>query len=187
MKRKCAICGKETESGFLFDGTTLFCSKECATKFFDNDDGCVEILIDEGDRLVWHGNFSDARDVHYVVSIGNDGTILYSDSWRKVITWLNEKLGEKFVCGDDIRYYNENHDEKVSILHHLYKTDDVRKFYKNRREYVSKVRECEDNACKAQRLPRSLRRDRYLDKFFAAYDKVNELWEKYPTIWQGEI
>ena len=30
------------------------CSKECAVKFFNMDEGCVNILIDEGDRLVWH-------------------------------------------------------------------------------------------------------------------------------------
>jgi len=55
--KKCAVCGKETTSGFLFDGTDCFCSKECATKFFDNDEGCVDILIDDGDRLVWHDSF----------------------------------------------------------------------------------------------------------------------------------
>lgn len=55
--RTCAVCGKETTSGFLFDDSTCFCSKECATKFFDNDEGCVDILIDEGDRLVWHDSF----------------------------------------------------------------------------------------------------------------------------------
>lgn len=55
--KTCAVCGKETTSGFLFDDSTCFCSKECATKFFDNDEGCVDILIDEGDRLVWHDSF----------------------------------------------------------------------------------------------------------------------------------
>ena len=57
--RKCAECGKEITSGYVFDGTDTFCSKECATKFFDNDEGCVEILIDDGDRLVWHDTFSE--------------------------------------------------------------------------------------------------------------------------------
>jgi len=52
--RKCSICGKEITEGYVFDGTDCFCSKECAAKFFDNDSGCVEILIDEGERLVWH-------------------------------------------------------------------------------------------------------------------------------------
>jgi len=52
--RKCSVCGKEITEGYVFDGTDCFCSKECAAKFFDNDSGCVEILIDEGERLVWH-------------------------------------------------------------------------------------------------------------------------------------
>ncbi len=55
--RVCEVCGKHVASGFLFDGTDCFCSKECATKFFDNDEGCVDILIDDGDRLVWHDSF----------------------------------------------------------------------------------------------------------------------------------
>lgn len=52
--RKCSVCDKEITSGYVFDGTDCFCSKECAAKFFDNDSDCVEILIDEGERLVWH-------------------------------------------------------------------------------------------------------------------------------------
>lgn len=55
-KRTCAVCGKEVTQGYLFDGTTCLCSKECATHFFADDEGCVEILIDEADRLVWHEN-----------------------------------------------------------------------------------------------------------------------------------
>ena len=51
--RKCTICGKEITEGYVFDGTDCFCSKECAITFFDNDEGCVEILIDEGERLKW--------------------------------------------------------------------------------------------------------------------------------------
>lgn len=56
-KRTCAVCGKEVTEGYLFDGKECLCSKECAAKFFDNDEGCVEILIDEGNRLVWHETF----------------------------------------------------------------------------------------------------------------------------------
>ena len=52
MKR-CAICGKNVTQGYVFDNSECFCSKECATKFFDNDEGCVDILIDEGTRLIW--------------------------------------------------------------------------------------------------------------------------------------
>ena len=53
----CAVCGKEVEQGYLFDETTCLCSDECATHFFDNDEGCVEILIDDGKRLIWHETF----------------------------------------------------------------------------------------------------------------------------------
>lgn len=56
-KRTCAVCGKQVTQGYLFDGTDCFCSKECATHFFADDEGCVEILIDDADRLVWHDTF----------------------------------------------------------------------------------------------------------------------------------
>ena len=55
--RKCSVCGKQITEGYVFDGTDCFCSKECATKFFDNDEGCVDILIDDSNRLVWHDSF----------------------------------------------------------------------------------------------------------------------------------
>lgn len=55
--RTCAVCGKQVTQGYLFDGTTCLCSKECATHFFADDEGCVEILIDEADRLKWNNEF----------------------------------------------------------------------------------------------------------------------------------
>ena len=61
--RECSICGKKVTEGYLFDGTDCFCSKECAVKFFNNDEGCVNILIDEADRLVWHDNFDGTENV----------------------------------------------------------------------------------------------------------------------------
>lgn len=52
-KTHCAHCGKELNGhGLVFDDIDIFCDEECAAKFFDNDKGCVEILIDDG-RLVW--------------------------------------------------------------------------------------------------------------------------------------
>lgn len=53
-KKVCAQCGKEIHGEHIvFDETDCFCDIDCATKFFDNDKGCVEILLDEGERLVW--------------------------------------------------------------------------------------------------------------------------------------
>lgn len=51
--RKCSVCGMEITKGYVWDGTDTFCSEECAAKVFDNDLGCVEILIDDG-RIEWH-------------------------------------------------------------------------------------------------------------------------------------
>lgn len=46
--KKCSVCGKESEHGYVWDGTDFFCSKKCAAKALDNDMGCVNILIDDG-------------------------------------------------------------------------------------------------------------------------------------------
>ena len=61
--RKCAVCGKEVSEGYLFDEDPLccFCSDEYAAKFFNDDMGCVEILVDSGERLIWHEHFADIK------------------------------------------------------------------------------------------------------------------------------
>lgn len=58
-QRKCAVCGRTITSGYVWDGADTFCSDACAAKAFDGDEGCVNILIDDG-RLVWKNKF----DVH---------------------------------------------------------------------------------------------------------------------------
>lgn len=51
---KCKQCGKVISDKYIdFDGIDHFCSHECATAFFDNDSGCVDILLEEGKRLTW--------------------------------------------------------------------------------------------------------------------------------------
>ena len=57
--KTCAVCGKKVYQGFLFDRKECLCSKECATKFFNGDEGCVEILAEENDRLKWHCQFGE--------------------------------------------------------------------------------------------------------------------------------
>lgn len=52
---KCAICGKEITAGYVWDGTDAFCSEECLGKVFD-DPTAAEILIDDGERVVYQEN-----------------------------------------------------------------------------------------------------------------------------------
>ena len=56
MTKRCAQCGKSIRRGayhIVFDGTDCFCDFDCATKYFAGDASCVEIMLEEGDRLVW--------------------------------------------------------------------------------------------------------------------------------------
>ena len=61
-KRKCAVCGKTITSGYVWDGTDTFCSDACAAKVFDGDEGCVDILIDNG-RLAWKEKFYITNEI----------------------------------------------------------------------------------------------------------------------------
>lgn len=56
MARTCSVCGKEITEGYTFDGTDCFCSHECLVKFFNGDEGCVSILLDDGERVWWEDN-----------------------------------------------------------------------------------------------------------------------------------
>jgi hypothetical protein len=50
----CTQCGKEIHGEHIeFDGTDCFCDEDCATEFFKGDRGCVEIMLDDGERLTW--------------------------------------------------------------------------------------------------------------------------------------
>ena len=56
--RTCAVCGKEVTQGYLWDGTDIFCSGDCAARALDNDPACVGILIDAG-RIEWQEEFNN--------------------------------------------------------------------------------------------------------------------------------
>ena len=51
--KKCSVCGKFITSGYVFDGTDCFCSEECLKSIFPDDPAAADILIDEGERIVW--------------------------------------------------------------------------------------------------------------------------------------
>lgn len=125
------------------------------------------------------------RNLHYKVEIGKDGRVLYCDSWRKVMEWLNMMLGESFVCGDDIKYYNETHNGLNQV--YISYLRDIADYYKRRKEYALCLQECYDAMMKAQRLPKSAKRDRVLIRYSIAYDKAYELINGHMIIWQGEI
>lgn len=185
--RKCAICGKHVTSGYLFDGTTCLCSEDCATTFFDNDKGCVEILIDEGDRLKWHDELPQRE--HFRVNIGHfsPGCFHHFDNEQTMFRWISEKVGVEIKSYDDCEAWTRQQDDEHGSYIEILCVGDLKDFYTFRRAYLLKVRECQDYMEKAQRLPRSPRRDFYLEKFNHAYDDANWYWMAYPEVWQGEI
>lgn len=181
--RKCSICGKEITSGYIFDGTDCFCSKECTTSFFDNDEGCVDILIDEGERLIWMDSLPTAP--HYKVGIGadNPNNFFYCDTKEKLFEWINSKVLSSVKDWYDIEAYNTQHKfAPIEVI--LFEPKD---YYDNRRQYVTNVRKCNNLMQRLQSIDRSPRRDRLLREFNRAYNDADALWDMYPEVWQGEI
>ena len=182
-KRKCCICGKEITSGYVFDYTDCFCSKECAVEGFDNDEGCVDILIDEGERLIWMDSLPTAP--HYKVGIGadNPNNFFYCDTKEKLFEWINSKVFQSIKDWGDIETYNKQH-KFASIEVILFEPKD---YYDHRRQYVTNIRKCSDLMLRCQCIAKSPKRDRILDEFSRAYNDADALWDKHPEVWQGEI
>ena len=56
---KCDLCGKPVKRGYVWDGIHVFCTKKCVAKALDGDLGCVNILLDDGERLVYYDDISE--------------------------------------------------------------------------------------------------------------------------------
>lgn len=180
--RKCSVCGKNMIEGYVFDGTTCFCSKECATIYYDDDPGCVDILIDEGNRLVWMNELPSPP--HYRVSVGCcDGDFFYCDSWEKLCRWLSEKLCQNFVWQSDIDEYNKDNWRKpIDII-----VFGPKEYLVHRKEYVAEIRICDDLLYKAQRARTLKRRNCLIGSFHWHYENAHSIDDIYPEVWQGEI
>ena len=181
--RKCSVCGKQMTEGYVFDGTDCFCSYDCTANFFNGDRGCVEILLDEGERLIWMDSLPTAP--HYKVGIGadNPNNFFYCDTKEKLFEWINSRVFECIKDWYDIETYNEQHKfAKIDVI--LFNPRD---FYEHRKQYVTNIRRCNDLMLRCQCVAKSPKRDRLLEEFSRAYNDADSLWDMYPEVWQGEI
>ena len=182
--KKCSCCGNVITKGYVWDGTDTFCTKKCAAKALGNDMGCVEILIDDG-RIEWHDEFPDKE--HFRVNIGHHSPDCFHhfDDEKKMFRWISEKVGTEIHSFDDCEAWTRKQPEG-SYIEVLY-FNDLKEFYKNRRAYVLKVRECEDYSEKARRKTLAVKRNNQMAMFSKAYADANGYWDMYPEVWQGEI
>lgn len=181
-KRKCCICDKEITEGYVFDGTDCFCSKECAVECFNGDEGCVEILIDEGERLIWMDSLPTAP--HYKVGIGadNPNNFFYCDTKDKLFAWINRKGFKTINDWPDIETYNKQHKfAPIEVI--LF---EPKNYYDHRRQYVSNIQKCNDLMLRCQCVARH-KRERPFHEFNQAYNDADSIWDMYPEVWQGEI
>ena len=190
ITRKCAICGKVITSGYLFDGTTALCDKECATKFFDNDEGCVDILIDENKRLLWNEKFP--KQEHYRANVCHYASNCFHhfDNEQKMFAWISDRIGKKVSSYKQCEDWGR--DQEWGIAHtngyiEILVIDDLKEFYRKRQEYVAELRKCDDLMHKSQRMQKSFKRDRVFHDFTCAYENANVIYGTNPEVWQGEI
>ncbi len=186
--RRCAICCRPVTSGFLFDGKTCLCERHCAAKFFDNDEGCVDILIDSG-RLVWHDSFE--RRTHYRANYNHYATECFHhfDDEKEMYKWVSEKIGRIVTTMEDVDKWTD--EQNIGIAHRKGYVDilhfNVYEFYENRRKYVELLRKCNDLQYKAQKTRSQLKRMKLLDEFKSCYEDAQYMSDIYPEVWQGEI
>ena len=187
ITRKCAICGKHVTSGYLFDGTTCLCSEDCATTFFDNDKECVEILVDDGDRLEWHDEFPQRE--HFRVNIGHYSPDCFHhfDNEQKMFSWISEKVGEEIHSFDDSEEWTRKQDDEHGSYIEILYFNDIKEFYKIRREYIQCLRDTQDYFDKARVLPPGIKRNYLMRLAGKRYEDANWYWDMYPEVWQGEI
>lgn len=185
-KRTCAVCGKDVTQGYLFDGTTCLCSKECATHFFDNDEGCVDILIDDGNRLQWNEYFRKHQHFHVSIGCRSLECFKYFCDEQRMFEWISKRVGANISSYKDCDRYNMRHEEKRHAYIEINSFNDVEEFYRTRREYVKAVEEAQDFMAKAQRATKRSRRAYFTLKTNLAYDLANESLIN-PEVWFGEI
>ena len=183
MKRKCEICGKEITSGYVFDDEFCFCSFDCLVENFYGDIGCAEILVDEGQRVIWHDNLPAPK--HFRVNFGHakSENFHYCDSWSKVCQWIKQ-FKMDIRTRQDIAFWNQSVPKvcEIGIVEF-----DPSEYFERRREYVMKLRECEDLFFKVQKIKKSLRRDNLIEKYSLLLEQADDIQEMYPDVWQGEI
>jgi len=56
---RCCVCGKQVRSGYVWDGKSVICSDKCGHIVFSDDPAAFDILVDEGDRMVWHDDLTE--------------------------------------------------------------------------------------------------------------------------------
>ena len=70
--KKCSVCGKFITSGYVFDGTDCYCSEECLKSMFPDDPAAADILIDEGERIVWQDCIGTTKTFDDVLALLSD-------------------------------------------------------------------------------------------------------------------
>lgn len=70
--KKCSVCGKFITSGYVFDGTDCYCSDKCLHSIFPDDPAAADILIDEGERIVWQDCIGTTKTFDDVLALLSD-------------------------------------------------------------------------------------------------------------------
>ena len=138
---------------------------------------------------MWRLDYEIAETTHYRVNIGHYKTECFHhfDDEEKMFSWISSRIGQKVSSFDDCEAWTRRQDNRYGSYIEILFLGNLKDFYKQRRAYVQKVRECEDAFTKAQRKISMDKRAVQMIKSAKAYDKAQSYWEMYPEVWQGEI
>ena len=121
---------------------------------------------------------------HYRANIGHQSSkcFRYFDNEDRMFEWISNKTGTEIRSVDDcIKWSCHQRNLYIEII----RIDCISDFYRVRRKYIQKVKECENFNAKAQRKPR--KRNYYLEMSQYAFGKAEDYAEANPEVWQGEI
>lgn len=178
--RRCAVCGKLITEGFLWDDRDYFCSKECGTIALNNDEGCFDILCDDG-RIAYYEDFPESLHFHVNVNHHSSSCFHYFDNEARMFDWISEKTGTEIRTFEDAEKWGD----KRNYCEILYL--DPKTYYQQRKEYVSLLNTCSTLMYKAQCARKIRSTKHFLYQYGRIYDDANWYWDMYPEVWQGEI
>lgn len=130
--------------------------------------------------------------MHYKANVNHWGSdcFKYFDDNKKMYEWISERIGENVSSFNECQEWNLR--QHVGIAHtkgyiDIYSIQDIKDYYKQRRAYITKVRQCEDLLCKVQKVTERFKRSWVMASFSWAYQDAEDIRSEHPQVWQGEI
>lgn len=126
---------------------------------------------------------------HLRVNIGHfsNECFCHFDNEHKMFQWISKRVGCPINSYADCESWTRKQDDEHGLYIEILHFNDVKDFYRKRREYIGLIDRCNTYLEKAQQASSHCKRSYYLNIFGENYDFANHLAEEYPIVWQGEV